>query len=357
MSLQPRLSRCAIFYNSPRFGAPSSGALRDETTCLIPFLAETAWYSTGNREIVSQFVNLNVIVPEAFILGNSEYHVETGSPINLYCIIEQTPIPPHVVYWKHNDRLLNYDTERGGVSVTIEHGAKTSSRLVISGATTKDEGNYTCEAPKTLPAYVYVFTLRPPACLCKALSLASSVASSSFQPLWASLAPPPPPYLTLSPTLPPFFLLPSSLSHPPFRPHSDAHNILTHAYSLTPSDTHKDTQELFRFPLPSTTTHVVLRTPHHMPRYPLLFSPALISTYPCIPQLPHITPPSLTPPHVTLPLTPPHISLLLLLPITLSLPPHISLPPTPRTYPSLPQFPQPHLPPPPKEIFTLPTAK
>ncbi|XP_069994709.1 limbic system-associated membrane protein isoform X1 [Penaeus vannamei] len=112
--------------------------------------------STGTG-IVSQFVNLNVIVPEAFILGNSEYHVETGSPINLYCIIEQTPIPPHVVYWKHNDRLLNYDTERGGVSVTIEHGAKTSSRLVISGATTKDEGNYTCEAPKTLPAYVYVF--------------------------------------------------------------------------------------------------------------------------------------------------------------------------------------------------------
>ncbi|KAK4302173.1 hypothetical protein Pmani_025720 [Petrolisthes manimaculis] len=47
--------------------------------------------STGTG-IVSQFVNLNVIVPEAFILGNSEYHVETGSPINLYCIIEQVSL-------------------------------------------------------------------------------------------------------------------------------------------------------------------------------------------------------------------------------------------------------------------------
>ncbi|XP_066952960.1 lachesin-like isoform X2 [Macrobrachium rosenbergii] len=112
--------------------------------------------STGTG-IVSQFVNLNVIVPEAFILGNSEYHVETGSPINLFCIIEQTPIPPHVVYWKHNDRLLNYDNIRGGVSVTIDHGTKTSSRLVISGATTKDSGNYTCEAPNTQPAIVHVF--------------------------------------------------------------------------------------------------------------------------------------------------------------------------------------------------------
>ncbi|XP_045608262.2 lachesin isoform X2 [Procambarus clarkii] len=112
--------------------------------------------STGTG-IVSQFVNLNVIVPEAFILGNSEYHVETGSPINLFCIIEQTPIPPHVVYWKHNDRLLNYDTERGGVTVTIDYGTKTSSRLVISNAVTKDSGNYTCVAPNTQPAVVHVF--------------------------------------------------------------------------------------------------------------------------------------------------------------------------------------------------------
>ncbi|XP_045104153.1 zwei Ig domain protein zig-8-like isoform X1 [Portunus trituberculatus] len=134
----------------------------DDWTLSIKYLQERdngtyeCHISTGTG-IVSQFVNLNVIVPEAFILGNSEYHVETGSPINLFCIIEQTPIPPQMISWKHNGRLLNYDKERGGVSVTINNGAKTSSRLIISNANTSDSGNYTCVAPNTRPAVVHVF--------------------------------------------------------------------------------------------------------------------------------------------------------------------------------------------------------
>lgn len=134
----------------------------DDWTLSIKYLQERdngtyeCHISTGTG-IVSQFVNLNVIVPEAFILGNSEYHVETGSPINLFCIIEQTPIPPQMISWKHNDRLLNYDKERGGVKVTINNGAKTSSRLIISNANTSDSGNYTCVAPNTRPAVVHVF--------------------------------------------------------------------------------------------------------------------------------------------------------------------------------------------------------
>ena len=39
----------------------------------------------------------------------------------------------------------------------IEHGPKTSSRLIISGATAADSGNYTCGAPNTEPASVHVF--------------------------------------------------------------------------------------------------------------------------------------------------------------------------------------------------------
>ncbi|KAL7630978.1 UNVERIFIED_CONTAM: hypothetical protein RMT77_018736 [Armadillidium vulgare] len=112
--------------------------------------------STGTG-IISHFVNLHVIVPEAFILGNSEYHVQTGSAINLYCIVEQSPIPPQYIFWKHNDRLLNYESRRGGVSIQMEHGAKTASRLIITGATTVDSGNYTCGAPNTEPAHVHVF--------------------------------------------------------------------------------------------------------------------------------------------------------------------------------------------------------
>jgi hypothetical protein len=34
-------------------------------------------------------VNLQVVVPEAFILGSGELHVDMGSAINLVCIIEK----------------------------------------------------------------------------------------------------------------------------------------------------------------------------------------------------------------------------------------------------------------------------
>ncbi|ODM91011.1 IgLON family member 5 [Orchesella cincta] len=44
--------------------------------------------STGTG-IISYFVNMFVAVPEAFILGNGEYHVEEGSNINLVCVIEK----------------------------------------------------------------------------------------------------------------------------------------------------------------------------------------------------------------------------------------------------------------------------
>lgn len=42
--------------------------------------------STG---VISHFVNLQVVVPEAFILGSGELHVDMGSAINLVCIIEK----------------------------------------------------------------------------------------------------------------------------------------------------------------------------------------------------------------------------------------------------------------------------
>jgi len=38
---------------------------------------------------VSYLVHLVVAVPEAFILGNGEYHIEEGSTISLVCIIEK----------------------------------------------------------------------------------------------------------------------------------------------------------------------------------------------------------------------------------------------------------------------------
>lgn len=51
--------------------------------------------STGTG-IVSYLVHLIVAIPEAFILGNGEYHVEQGSTINLVCVIEK--VSKNIVY-------------------------------------------------------------------------------------------------------------------------------------------------------------------------------------------------------------------------------------------------------------------
>ncbi|CAB3370260.1 Hypothetical predicted protein [Cloeon dipterum] len=112
--------------------------------------------STGTG-IMSHFVNLHIVVPEAFILGNGEHHVDIGSTISLVCIIEKSPSPPQYVFWYHNDRMINYDTARGGISVETEPGPKTHSRLIIRDAHDTDSGNYTCSASNTEPASIYVF--------------------------------------------------------------------------------------------------------------------------------------------------------------------------------------------------------
>lgn len=61
------------------------------------------------------------------------------------------------MFWYHNDRMINYDTARGGVTVDTEPGAKTQSRLTIREAHDTDSGNYTCSASNTEPASIFVF--------------------------------------------------------------------------------------------------------------------------------------------------------------------------------------------------------
>ncbi|XP_058798917.1 lachesin-like isoform X2 [Phymastichus coffea] len=90
--------------------------------------------STG---IISHFVNLNIVIPEAFILGSEEHHVDVGSIINLVCIIEKSPTPPQYVFWYHNNRMINYDTTRGSVVVQTEP-RPTQSRLTIHHAVESD---------------------------------------------------------------------------------------------------------------------------------------------------------------------------------------------------------------------------
>ncbi|XP_039759356.1 zwei Ig domain protein zig-8-like [Pararge aegeria] len=105
---------------------------------------------------LSRLVHLHIVVPEAFILGADEYHVDAGSTINLVCIIEKSPVPPQYVFWYHNARMINYDATRG-VSVATAPGARTQSALRIRGAAPAHSGNYSCRAANTEPAHIYVY--------------------------------------------------------------------------------------------------------------------------------------------------------------------------------------------------------
>uniref|UniRef100_A0A182JB37 Ig-like domain-containing protein n=1 Tax=Anopheles atroparvus TaxID=41427 RepID=A0A182JB37_ANOAO len=123
---------------------------------MMALLAEKCIVSTPTG-IISHFVNLQVVVPEAFILGSGELHVDMGSTINLVCIIEKSPQPPQYVYWQRNDRMINYDDSRRDITIETTPGPRTQSRLIIREPQINDSGNYTCSASNTEPASIYVF--------------------------------------------------------------------------------------------------------------------------------------------------------------------------------------------------------
>ena len=49
---------------------------------------------TTDTGIKSHTVELKVETPEAFILADEEYHIDTGSSLSLVCIIEKATQPP-----------------------------------------------------------------------------------------------------------------------------------------------------------------------------------------------------------------------------------------------------------------------
>ncbi|KAL1139753.1 hypothetical protein AAG570_006730, partial [Ranatra chinensis] len=69
---------------------------------------------------IIQTFYLTVVVPELIIaderglpIRNKFYN--SGSTIELKCIISKLPQPTHYIVWRHGGRVLNYDTLRGGI--------------------------------------------------------------------------------------------------------------------------------------------------------------------------------------------------------------------------------------------------
>ncbi|CAG9828293.1 unnamed protein product [Diabrotica balteata] len=113
----------------------------------------------STQPVKSYFVNLNVVVPTAQILGGPDLHVDKGSTINLTCSIRFSPEPPAYIFWYHHDDVISYDSSRGGVSVITEKGDVTTSFLLIQNAGIQDSGKYSCSPSNADVASIRVHVL------------------------------------------------------------------------------------------------------------------------------------------------------------------------------------------------------
>jgi hypothetical protein len=91
----------------------------------------------------------------AEILGAPDLHIKSGSTLRLVCTLRQSTEPPVFVFWYHEDRMINYDKERG-VDV---HSDRTSSVLIVAEAQKRDSGNYSCVPSNARPASINVHVL------------------------------------------------------------------------------------------------------------------------------------------------------------------------------------------------------
>ncbi|CAL4120876.1 unnamed protein product [Meganyctiphanes norvegica] len=105
------------------------------------------------------YITLNVVEPYTEILGLPELYINRGSSINLTCVVHYTPEPPTYVIWKHNDKVISYDSERGGVSVETVKGPQTTTNLLVRRAMEHDTGNFSCHPSSASPASVIVHIL------------------------------------------------------------------------------------------------------------------------------------------------------------------------------------------------------
>jgi hypothetical protein len=91
----------------------------------------------------------------AEILGAPDLHIKSGSTLRLVCTLRQSTEPPVFVFWYHEDRMINYDMERG---VEVQDD-RSSSVLIVAEAQKRDSGNYTCVPSNARSASINVHVL------------------------------------------------------------------------------------------------------------------------------------------------------------------------------------------------------
>ncbi|XP_037039596.1 zwei Ig domain protein zig-8-like isoform X2 [Bradysia coprophila] len=108
---------------------------------------------------MSHYIHLNVIEPSTEIIGAPDLYIESGSTINLTCVILNSPEPPAYIFWNHNNAIITYESPRGGVSVLTKKDETTTSFLLIKNARPSDSGQYQCNPSNAKSKSVMVHVL------------------------------------------------------------------------------------------------------------------------------------------------------------------------------------------------------
>ncbi|EDW10937.2 zwei Ig domain protein zig-8 isoform X2 [Drosophila mojavensis] len=117
-------------------------------------LEVTAEYDMRDRNSDKLYYNSKA---RAKILGSTEIHVKRDSTIALACSVN---VHASSVLWYHGSAIVDFDSLRGGISLETEKtDAGTTSRLMLTRASLRDSGNYTCVPNAAIPASVRVHVL------------------------------------------------------------------------------------------------------------------------------------------------------------------------------------------------------
>uniref|UniRef100_A0AAG5D391 Ig-like domain-containing protein n=1 Tax=Anopheles atroparvus TaxID=41427 RepID=A0AAG5D391_ANOAO len=109
--------------------------------------------NTGGKH----FIGAVGLAARAKIIGSQEVHVKKGSTISLSCVVN---VHASSISWYHGSSIVDFDSARGGISLETEKTeGGTSSRLMLTRATLRDSGNYTCVPTGAISASVQVHVL------------------------------------------------------------------------------------------------------------------------------------------------------------------------------------------------------
>ncbi|XP_058458635.1 uncharacterized protein LOC131435115 isoform X1 [Malaya genurostris] len=130
----------------------------EDWTLQIKFVQDrdAGWYEcqVSTHPPTSIFLELRVVEARAEIVGPQVKYLTPDSTLKLICRVVQSTEASAFIFWYHNNRMINYDIDRG-INVSTEADFH-YSELTINHATKERSGNYTCVPSNSQPASVVV---------------------------------------------------------------------------------------------------------------------------------------------------------------------------------------------------------